>query len=53
MEKHKVESVPVKSTNMPYVCSYCNYTFHNSDEYKEHISRHIKVSNTFLNLIIK
>ncbi|XP_017771433.1 PREDICTED: zinc finger protein 236-like [Nicrophorus vespilloides] len=39
---HKGDVKEVKSDDLPYVCSFCSYLFNNADEYKEHVTLHIK-----------
>lgn len=39
------------NTNIPYVCSYCNYLFEDAAAYKEHVSYHVKVSFIFYFLL--
>lgn len=49
MEVHnKEESVDVNRTDLPLICSYCNYSFYDTKTYREHISYHVKVKRTFV-----
>lgn len=47
MKTHdKEEAVGTNQTNLPLVCTYCNYTFEDTKAYREHVSYHVKVKES-------
>lgn len=52
MESHEKEEVTAGANReMPLICSYCNYTFEDAKEFREHVSYHVKVIDGFVDLM--